>query len=297
MPGFRRILHPTDFSETARWALRHAAHLAEQYDADLHLLHVAEVTDGYYAREPAYQERLEDRVRALVAGLDAEALRVTHLIDAGEVAAEGILDYAQGHAADLIVLGTHGRRGLRRLFAGSVAEEVVRRAPCPVLIVRKQDPSPEHLVDGVLVPLDLSEASRAALPFAKSLTKHYDGSRLHALHVFEDLDLPPIYGDLENPLMKAFPEIREKVTGELQDWLDAAEGPSVPTTCAVESGPTEATILEYVETHGIDLLVLTAQGRSGLERLLLGSTAERLMRQAPVPVFIVPVREEPEEDD
>jgi nucleotide-binding universal stress UspA family protein len=289
MPTPQRILLATDFSDTARRARDHALHLARRSDAALHVLHVAEVSDIFYETDEDLQERLQDRMDAVFAEADVSDLRITRTIERGEVAAEGILDYAEEHAVDLIVLGTHGRRGLRRMMMGSVATEVVRHAACPVLTVREHDrPFPDEAVDGILVPLDLSDYSRDALPYAKDLAAQYDGTRLHLLHVFEDLDLPPIYGDVHNPLLGTFPEIRDKVEAQMQQWLDETGGPDVPVTLQVESGPSVGTILDYVETHGIDLVVLTTHGRSGLERFLLGSVAERVMQRAPCPVYLIP---------
>ena len=284
-----RILFPTDFSELSARARDHALHLARQYEAALYVLHVAEVADGSYEEDEALQERLQARMGEVFEGVSVEDLRITRTIEPGEEAAEGILAYADDHGIDLIVIGTHGRRGLRRFVLGSVATEVVRHAPCPVLAVRQHDrPFPDVEVDGVLVPLDLSAHSRAALPYAKDLTARYGGSVLHVLHVFEDLDLPPIYGDVPNPLPGAFPEIREKVEGQMRQWVREADGPDVPVTYQVQSGPAIGTLLDYIDAHGIDLVVLTTHGRSGLERFLLGSVAERVMRQAPCPVYLIP---------
>ncbi|NBC16962.1 MAG: universal stress protein [Bacteroidetes bacterium] len=289
MPTPQRLLLATDFSDAAHLARDHALHLARRYGAALHVLHVAEVSDVYFETDEDLRQRLRDQMDALFDGADVSGVSVTRTIERGEVAAEGILDYAEAHAIDLVVLGTHGRRGLRRMVMGSVATEVVRRARCPVLAVREHDrPFPDEAVDGILVPLDLSDYSRDALPYAKDLAAQYDGTRLHLLHVFEDLNLPPIYGDVHNPLLSAFPEIREKVEAQMEQWVDAAGGPDVPVTIQVETGPSVGTILDYIAAHGIDLVVLTTHGRSGLERFLLGSVAERVMRQAPCPVYVIP---------
>ncbi len=288
MLTFHRILHPTDFSDTAAQAFDHAVHLARRYDAALHVVHIAEVTDLYYDEDEDLQARLRARMDELLARHDLAGLSVTPVIDPGEVAVDGILDYAGAHGVDLLVLGTHGRRGLRRLFVGSVAAEVARRATCPVLAVRQNDPPPDKLVDAILVPLDLSDTSRAALPFGKDLAAQYESSRLHVLHVFEDLNLPPIYGDIQSPILAAFPEVKEKVLDEMQRWTTEAEGPNVATTYVVKGGRAVETILAYVEAQGIDLVVLTQHGSSGFARFLLGSVAERVMMQASVPVFLIP---------
>jgi universal stress protein A len=136
----RVILHPTDFSENSRSAFHIAADLARQHQAKLLLLHVADtlgaenVTYGEAASqlEPeSYRRRLDEDLRRSVpapAGVTTE-----YLLGSGEAAKE-ISRVAQEHSCDLIVMGTHGGSGLSRLLMGSIAERVIRSAPCPVLV-------------------------------------------------------------------------------------------------------------------------------------------------------------------
>ena len=132
MPYAARILVPTDFSPLSTLALDHAIALASLCRASIHLLHV---------RSDAKQdvEGEEMRVAVLVSSCQREAIVATSQICAGEPAA-AIVQAAIDRAVDLIVLGTHGRHGLAHLILGSVAEAVVRTAPCPVLTVRGQVP-------------------------------------------------------------------------------------------------------------------------------------------------------------
>ncbi len=140
------ILHPTDFSGYSRYAFQIAADLASQHGARLLVLHAVEtlgpenVTYGEVAsqREPSsYRQRLlEDLRRHVPAPAD---LAVEYLLAEGDPAAE-IVKAARDRGAGLIVLGTHGLTGLQRLLTGSVAEAVVRRAPCPVLTTRADAP-------------------------------------------------------------------------------------------------------------------------------------------------------------
>lgn len=146
------ILLPTDFSDCAREAAGHAFALAEQFNADLHLLHVShdvstQLPDfGMGLAFPAYVENLPERIQKQ----EEEAIRqlteltpdgwseqhgVTIAVKRGQPFVE-IIRYAREHAADLIVIGTHGRSALAQVLLGSVAERVVRKAPCPVLTVR-----------------------------------------------------------------------------------------------------------------------------------------------------------------
>jgi nucleotide-binding universal stress UspA family protein len=148
MINLKTILVPSDFSECSDAALRYGLELARRFNADLHLLHVVQdpVTQPWAAEGfsvPVFEVVDEWRTRAaerLAAAVpDADRARVTIVSVVATPYAE-ILDYAAKHAVDLIVMGTHGRGGVSHLLLGSIAERVVRRAPCPVLTVRQ----PQH---------------------------------------------------------------------------------------------------------------------------------------------------------
>jgi universal stress protein A len=148
----KKILAPTDFSPHSERALRYACRLAERLGSELHLLHVLSevIPTGpdpllMPVLPPEFYSDNEDRAR--------ETLRELLKPEWGNPAAvltaeqwggavEAIVDYAQDQEIDLIVIATHGRTGLSHILLGSVAERIVREAPCPVLTVRNQDQSP-----------------------------------------------------------------------------------------------------------------------------------------------------------
>ena len=148
MINIKTILVPTDFSECSDDAVRYGLELARRFDAHLHLLHVVQdpVTQPWAAEGfsvplfevvDQWQKQAEQRLRTSVPEEDKGRVTVASII--ATPYAE-ILDYAAAHNADLIVMGTHGRGGVSHMLLGSIAERVVRRAPCPVLTVRK----PQH---------------------------------------------------------------------------------------------------------------------------------------------------------
>ncbi len=145
--GYRRILWPTDFSSLAKAALPHALRLAAQSEGELIILHVLPTAAAYAYPDTAFLpwdrieqanraagerglRRLEKQIKASHAALRIRSVQVIG------VAFEQILQTARRFKCDLIVLATHGRTGLKHVLMGSVAENVVRRAPCPVLSVR-----------------------------------------------------------------------------------------------------------------------------------------------------------------
>jgi nucleotide-binding universal stress UspA family protein len=151
MIDLRRILVPTDFSKHSDNALRYACAFAEKFGAELILLHVVQdlawfVPEALLAAGPLPAAPVEEFAAAarialqrVVAGLNLPGVAVRPEVVEG-VPFDGILRFAKEHEVDLIVMGTHGHTGLAHLLMGSVAEKVVRKAPCPVLTVRH----PEH---------------------------------------------------------------------------------------------------------------------------------------------------------
>jgi nucleotide-binding universal stress UspA family protein len=150
MKAKNRILYPTDFSPAAEPAFDYALQTAKRDGAVLILVHVIEPTspiadDVYIALPGPVREAAEATARREFDGLLARAKAVD--VDVSDVLrcgrpAEEIVKVAESEFADLIVMGTHGRRGLRRLMLGSVAQQVVATAPCPVVTVRMKDPLP-----------------------------------------------------------------------------------------------------------------------------------------------------------
>lgn len=147
MIRLERILLPTDFSEFAAPAVEYACEFAKRFGAELHLLHVIEEAAPLVLPEAGatgwvrdYAERAEKWARAQLAGMPgdlAAGVRVVRATRQGPAFLE-IIRYAREKGCDLIVMGTHGRSGLAHVLMGSVAERVVRKAPCPVLTIRPE---------------------------------------------------------------------------------------------------------------------------------------------------------------
>lgn len=144
----KNILVATDFSEPSDVALNYGRDMARSYSATLHVLHVVENVIVRYSPEivvasPVLQENLESEARrhldAALTDDDRRTLKITPAVRVSPNVAGGIVDYAKEHSIDLIIVGTHGRSGVQHFLMGSVAERVVRTAPCPVLAVRERE--------------------------------------------------------------------------------------------------------------------------------------------------------------
>lgn len=296
MLKIKKILLATDFSEGAEARLSHARDLARRAEAELHILYAhvlhGEPTEG--SRRPATESDAKDDLLRLVdrvAGedVDKQDVRTKLVVERNVTAAPAILDYAASEAVDVIVLGTHGRRGVRRLILGSVAEEVLRMAPCPVVTVRPSAESLPGLGSGrpaLLVPLDFSKHSANALRYAKELAALY-GAHLDLLHVVEETLHPAFYGIAIQSIYDAQPDIEEKSVAHMREMFERAAGPEVEVNYEARPGRAGTEIAAYAEEKKSDMIVMGTHGLTGLDHFLMGSTTERVVRRSPVPVFTV----------
>lgn len=299
MLDIRKILYPTDFSESAARALPHALRLAQAHGAEVHLLHALVLHAADEAElERRYEELAEEARRELeeLAGEDPgqgpeAALLLIPAVRRGISAAPAILDYAAEADVDLIAMGSHGRRGIRRMLVGSVAEEVVRTAACPVLTVRSRNGEPGEMPEfrRIVVPVDFSEHSRLAVECAAELAAAF-GARVDLLHVVEEPVYPEFYLPVSAPAFE-LPELRARAEERLRELAAGVEAGvpegGVPAGVEVRAGRSATEIAEFAKERRADLIVIASHGLHGLDRVLLGSVTERLMRHAPCSVLTV----------
>jgi len=298
MVTFTRVLCPIDFSEPSRRALAYARAFAEWHQARLAVMHVApsfEPTLVTPARNEAtgeviYPVTREDVLEALRREVDTGGavsnVEVEVVAESGS-AVSTIVDRAVAWPADLVVIGTHGFSGFDRLLLGSVAERVMHRAPCPVLTVppaaHAATPAP-IAIGHILCPVDFTPSSEVAVGFALDLA-HQGGSRLTALHVVEWPDDEPLaFAHFNVPELLA--QRRADARRHLQTLAPQREG-GQRVAYVVVSGRPKAQILAQAEQQDTDLIVMGAQGREGISLALLGSTTERVVRDAACPVLTV----------
>ncbi|AAV44849.1 universal stress protein (plasmid) [Haloarcula marismortui ATCC 43049] len=294
---FDSILVPTDGSEHATRAAEHGAALARAFSASLHVMAVIDTrtAGGPFSGGDLEDETLdrmtadaEDTVTAITDAVDAAgAIQTT--IRTGNPADE-ICAYRDDHDIDLIAMGTHGRTGVGRYLAGSVTESVVRHADVPVFTVRATEQSRKtDSYDDILVPTDGSTAATAAVEPACEIAAQFD-SRLHALNVVNlgDVATGSEY-TLPTDLIDTLEAQGEKVTERI---AARARESGVETVTQVVDGFPAADILDYAEENDIDLIVMGTAGRTGLNRFIMGSTTERLIRHADMPVLAVNARDQ-----
>ena len=286
----KTILVPIDFSPTSECALGLAGELAGAFEAEIHLLHVRATLDN-----PIMSLEDLDEVKHVRAMADARVQQAleksAHGIDAPThchvcreaVPADAIIEAVSEHNCDLVIMGTNGRRGLKRLLTGSVAQEVVHHSPVPVLTIRVDADDP-CLPQKILVAVDFSETSIEAVEWAATVAPALD-AEITLLHVVETLIYPDFYA------LDSLPEVRLKeVTSHCHRSLsDIAKEylANVPSTTAVIQAHPAQGIASFAEENDHDLVVLATKGLSGVTHALFGSVAERLVRLSEVPVLTV----------
>jgi nucleotide-binding universal stress UspA family protein len=284
MIHIKTIMVPVDFSETSKNAVNYGLSLALEFNAHLVLAHVTPFTS---------QNEEEARLVGLIPFDCREALDIEIVVRSGEVRHE-ILEIVREKEVDLVVMGTHGRPYFERLLLGSVTERMLRQLHIPVLTVSHLDPEKEILTpaavpfERILYATDLSEGSEAGLDLSVRLAKGLD-ARLTVAHVIHPLDA--LFQGMETAayLPEVVNEVRTQVGERLSRSVARVSNGSVPITTVIAEGVPYETINRIAADLKADLIVINLQGKGMLERALLGSTAERVIRTAAVPVLSLPL--------
>lgn len=289
------ILVPTDGSEHAQRAGAHANQLASAFDATVHVLAVTDVqrmagpfdvggvSDEYLDRLDADSDEAIADVESLLA-----AEHTIHTESQRGDPAEVILKYVTEHDIDLVTMGTHGRTGVNRFVAGSVTETVLRQAPVPVFTVRATERSEvTGGYDEILLSTDGSEAASAAVPDGLALADSFD-ARVHVVNIV-DIAVTGASEVAPAEVLETMREIGEKAVEAVAE--QARERGVTVVTEVREEFPARG-LLNYAEAEDIDMFAMGTTGQSGLSRFLLGSTTERIVRHADVPVVAVNARED-----
>jgi nucleotide-binding universal stress UspA family protein len=293
----KTVLVATDGSEPAARALTFAIGLARKHGATLVLCTSVDTSAAISSCASPYGfdagraiQALEGAAREILvrASATATVAGVAHatMLLSGSAAA-AILDCAEAERCDAIVVGTHGRGAVKRLFLGSTAADVLRRSNVPVFIVPPHADARFALAAGrVLVAVDASEPGDAALNFAESLAQS-EGASLVLCTAVDTRDLvskASDYGYDGRPLLS---DMRQSADAVLERASEHAAARHVTCEQSVVNGEPAGSIAAAAAVQGAGMIVIGTHGRRGLERLFLGSVAEGVVRQAAVPVAVV----------
>jgi len=284
------MLCPVDFFKPSKLAFEYALKLAANYEAAVHALHVvAPVIPAAYGAPFSVEDLtadLEKESRRLLKKLQLDAaksgVRVSVDVRVGDIDIE-IRRAIDKDKADLVVMGTHGRRGFEKLVMGSVTERMLRHCPVPLITVgpgRKGVAAPPN-IRRILVTTDFSEGTRDAMAYALSIAQECQ-SKVTLLHVVHDI-AADISGKYHDPLLRGIEtELKSLIPDEVLDWCEVET--------RIEAGLPYEFIPNFLKSEKFDLLVMNIHGKNMLERALLGSTAERTVRAAAeiCPVLLIP---------
>jgi universal stress protein A len=301
----KSALVPLDFSRASLKAIEYALPLTKLFGANLHFVHAFDYDyplSTFSAMPLVMSEteiahgakrRLQDIAKKYRADLPSANLHVVK----GR-AYHAICELAQKLETDLIITTTHGHTGLKHVFLGSTAERIVQHAPCAVLVVREHEreflrsngrrgSKSTIALKKILVPVDFSDCSMGGLKSAVRFAQVW-GAQL-VIYNCVPLQTFAAYGEyggrdltaLSNYAQDAAKEEMEEVVSKLRSQGIIAEG-------VIELGVPAQEICDYARTHDVDLIITSTHGSTGLTHVLLGSTAEHVVRYAHCPVLITP---------
>lgn len=290
MAGFlKKILWATDFSDEGQEALLYADAFRKAFKARLIGLNVIpDLGPASYDMSAVIKGELAKRItlmkkkakKKLEAIKKATGIPFEVIIQTGN-ASKKIIEIAEKKNVDLIVIGRRGLSVIEKLFIGSVANQVLRNSHVPVLVTKKKKGKPRF--NKILVPTDFSDQEEVERDYAWKLATGLDSSHITLLHILELHDYefsPRVLDDMFNTVMKRFKKRKRKekkgvkVNEEISRAINAATG-----------------IVDYAETHHYDLVVISTCTQSKLERFFLGSTTEKVLSYAHIPVFAIPPSE------
>ncbi|MFB6128209.1 MAG: universal stress protein [Halorhabdus sp.] len=283
---YDQILLPVDDGDGSAEVLHHAGEIATRFDAEIRLLHVADTRQySVTLTDQGVVDGLVQRGEEIVAdaGETLATLGVEYSTDVIQGSpAETIVEYASEYGYDLIVMPTHGREGLSHFLLGSVTEKVVRLSAVPVLTARMiEDDTFAFPYERILLPTDSSEASRRAAEYGLDLAAAIDAT-VDVLSVVETAALGP---DVRSAVTSS--DFDQGAREAVSDVASMAEQRGVEATTHVETGSPDEEILSAIDEFDCGAVVMGTTGRRGVDRILLGSVAEKTVRSAPVPVVTV----------
>jgi nucleotide-binding universal stress UspA family protein len=299
MLQFHKILVPLDHVSENHEVLQIAIAFAQKVGVQtLHLLHVVPIGNmPFYNAETVYDQYVKSyqheivaseskKLEALAASLTKHDFKIEAKVTSDLNTAHCIKDYAEEQGIDLIVMGTHGRKGFDRFLVGSVAEKVVQLVPCPVLTIHQYEDHSSRWVgtQSILFPFDFSEASKEVWEVTKSLAATLNASIL-VVHVIEEAGLAPVYlpyWEMKIPMYEMSAYLRKQVDDFIREHGGGAD---VPYSIDVLHGVPSKELVRYINDKAPDLVVMATHGLTGLSHALIGSVTERVVRNSPTPIL------------
>jgi nucleotide-binding universal stress UspA family protein len=284
------ILVPVDFSKASQKAMHYGVLLGVKFGAKLTAAHIVPSSETLNYAFPVDTNELEkdvlakarERLPEEIPEAYRERLNTQLIVKAGDIEDE-LLEIINDGKVDLVIMGTRGRRNLGRFLLGSTTESLLRRVPVPILTVsngatRKTESPFEVPFRRILYATDLSEATPAALHYCAGLVRAL-GAHLTMLHVMD------LHGAIT---LDTDADIHARLMGRLHKAVGKEQCHDLNISTDVVKGVAHREILKFAEKINSDLIVINLQSKGLLDRALLGSTAERVIRSSSIPVLSIP---------
>jgi nucleotide-binding universal stress UspA family protein len=296
----KNVLVPIDFSERSLALLKDARVFARKFGASVHLAHVYEpdyplssVMGMPLALPPIQVAQGIRRHLKDIAKKQGIEVRPGHVHAIEGRPFEEVCELARKHAIDLIVVATRGNTGLKHLLLGSTAERIVRYSPCPILVVHPPKNGGGSLGFGkILVPIDFSSCSMKGLDYAKTLARQF-GSKLVLLNsvALQYFITSDEYARYDLPLVMQQAEKDQR--RQMCELIDNTDWDGITVSPSMQIGHAGQQICARAEREAADLIVTSTHGRTEFKHMLLGSTAEYVVRHATCPVLVIPNHDRP----
>jgi len=301
--NIQNIVVPIDFSEMSVQAVQIAKQLARRFGGSIHLAHVRQFNYAANFVAPAppivpfsfmgYEQEAEQtalkELKKVARECDVPSASCDVL--SGAPPFDEICRLAQTIPADLVVMPTHGRTGLKHVFLGSTAERTVQHSSCPVLVARGKALQSNHgsqfRIKTILVPVDFSSCSREGLRYAIAFANEF-GAKIILLHATY---LGYVYS-CEGTVIYDIPGLqkaaRETAERKMRELIRSVNFGGVKSKAVFTEGSPVLDICAFAKDHDVDVIITSTHGFTGFTHVLIGSIAEQVVRHAPCSVLVVP---------
>lgn len=280
----REVLVPTDLSSGSDRAVEHARILCGRFGARMTLYHAVEVPDPTFAHwafahgHQVWCQASKAAESALRWRAEQMGVETQVVVERASSAHRALVQRIKDTRPDLTVMATHAREGVSHLLLGSVAEKVVQQVHRPVLCIRATEHDGPLPYRRILIPTDLSLASRLPFPVARCLAESCE-AEIVGLHVVPSSSLATLSG-VPEVIPRALPSEADLWTFYQADFS------GIPLTAQVHTGPVWERIVHVARVEQADLIVMSTRGHDSLADRILGSNTERVVRHAPCPVLV-----------
>lgn len=275
MKYLENILVLVDFSESSDFVIENAIQLAEKFKSQVTLMHVIAEENLSDKLGQFIEESVKSKLDKIASDIKAKKIKLKGVIIEHGVPFERIINEVETNDYNVIIAGKSSKTENAAYGPGTTVDKLIRKNEVPVWVVR---PEPVKPIKKILCPVDFSDASYRALDNAITLTRKFEAD-LTVLHVYTPVSYSSIWYETDNEQENAL--LKTNQEKEFQHFLTQFDFKNISCTQETLVGEVHAEVLKYINKNAIDLLILGTTGRTGLSRILMGSTATKVTRESP----------------